>query len=447
MGMALQRLGWLKDITGYHLLVFVGCWLGGIFDGMDSSLYMVTQFDALSDVLGTTDRSVISTAGSHIMATFLMGWVVGGLLFGIVGDRLGRIKAMVGSILLYSLFTGLTGLAHTEWQFALCRFLTGVGIGGELVTITTVIAETWPERSRTFAIGMLITSYQMGVFLAGLLPTVIYSVLSHVSAYPMLAGLAPVSPWRWVFMAGALPALLTVLIRLNLKEPERWTALHHSDSPTHHVTFQEGLQTVWGHLQTCFSPGHRRDLVIGGTVFGSLLIGYWASLAWVPTWIQDLLGPNQLGTEKSVATMIHGLAGTLGCFSAGLLAPMLGRRWTMVLGYGCSFCASAWLVQNSHFTSFIYVQYAVLGFFTSISQAIVYIYLPELFPTIIRATAIGFCLNVGRVVTAVLILFVGPLVALLGGFAPSIFVFSCAYLLAVVAACFARETNHQPLPE
>jgi MFS family permease len=429
----------LSDVKPYHWLVFLGCWVGGIFDGMDSSLYMVVQHDAIADLAHTASRAEISGIGSAIMATFLLGWTIGGITFGWIGDRFGRVTAMVGSILLYALFTGAAGLAHDPVQLAACRFLVGFGIGGELVTIATMLSETWPETSRAWAVGMLITSYQVGVFLAGLIPTSIYHLVGHTA----------MDPWRIVFFIGALPAVLAVLLRLRLDEPEAWREQRATDATMAPIMVfgPSAWRVVWGHFMQLFSPAHFRDLFVGGTAFGGLLIGYWASLAWIPTWIQDLPGVSAHGTEKSIATMYHGVAAVFGCGLAGPLANTIGRRWTIVVGYLGAFGATWWLTQfNGVFTPSVYWQDALLGFFIGLGQAVMYIYLPELFPTRIRATAVGFCLNMGRLVTALAVLFVGTLVTWLGGYAMAIALFSCSYLLAAIAGWLGRETKAQALP-
>ena len=413
--------------------------MGGIFDGLDSSLYMVVQHDAIAELAGTVERSQISSLGSLIMATFLIGWTLGGILFGWIGDRFGRVTAMVGSILLYAIFTGAAGFAQDPLQLALCRFLVGFGIGGELVTIATMLSETWPESSRAWAVGMLITSYQVGVFLAGLIPTWIYTVFDG----------SEISPWRVVFFIGALPAVLAILLRLRLDEPKVWQEQHNvQQQAAQHVAFREnGVYVLLNHFRRLFAPEHRRDLFIGGAAFGGLLIGYWASLAWIPTWIQDLIGPTATGTEKSIATMYHGIAAVVGCSLAGPLANTIGRRWTIMTSYFGALCASLLLTQtNTVFSSTIYWEDALLGFFIGLGQAIMYIYLPELFPTRIRATAVGFCLNIGRVATAIAVLFVGTIVAWLGGYAMAIALFSGSYLLAMVAGFWGRETKRKGLP-
>ena len=355
-----------EGITKYHLLVFAGCWLGGIFDGMDSTLMHVVLPKAIGELIGTDAQAQVSQIGALITALFLVGWTLGGILIGWLGDRLGRVKSMILSILLYTLFTGLSGLAQSWEQLAFCRFITGLGIGGELVSIATFLAEVWPARSRAVAVGILITSYQAGVFIAGSLSYFLHD-------------------WRTVFFVGAVPALLVIFLRTTLKESDKWM-----EAREKHDSSEETVS----HFEELFRPQHRRNVIVGSLAFAGLLIGYWASLSWVPTWIQSLLGADAAGTvERSTAVMYQGVAAVIGCTLSGVLADAIGRRWTLMLAYAGCFLASALLfLTNPHFSEVIYLETALLGLFIGLGQAAMYIYLPELFPTLIRATGTGFCL-------------------------------------------------------
>ncbi|MEB3206137.1 MAG: MFS transporter [Vampirovibrionales bacterium] len=423
-----------SELSRYHLLVFIGCWLGGIFDGMDSTLMAVVLPVAVSHLSGSEDKAIISQIGSWITALFLLGWTLGGILFGWLGDRYGRVKAMAGSILLYSVFTGLAGLAQNWPELAACRFLTGLGIGGELVTIATFLTEVWPARSRAIAIGLLITSYQAGVFLAGGLHYLLHD-------------------WRITFFIGALPALLVVLIRTTLKESDRWLSVMHQPrhpQPETQKTPERGLHLETepsGVFKTLLQPKYRRSLWVGCLLFGALLIGYWASLSWIPTWIQSLLPFESDGShERSLATMSQAIAAIMGCSAAGILSDRFGRKLTLAVGMLGSLVASIWMFGGTTvFSSLIYLQSAALGFFIGLVQATLYIYLPELFPTRARASGTGFCLNAGRILTSAAVLVMAPLVTLLGGYGPAALAFSGVYGLGAITLLFARETRGQAL--
>ncbi|WP_373532166.1 MFS transporter [Vampirovibrio sp.] len=426
---------WLAGISRYHLMVFVGCWLGGIFDGMDSTLMSVAMPTAIAELTGSTAKSVVGPIASYVTSIFLLGWMAGGILFGVIGDKLGRVRSMIFSILLYATFTGLAGLTQSWEQLAVCRFLTGLGIGGELVSISTFLAEVWPARSRAIAIGVLITSYQAGVFIAGSINTVFQD-------------------WRTAFWIGALPALLVIFLRLTLKESDRWMEAKERSLKTKQPP---------SHFQTLFQPSHTKSLIIGSVAFGGLLVGYWASLAWIPLWIQDLLQTSGTGQERGIATMYQGLAAVLGCAMAGFLSDWIGRRGTIIgASLGCLMASALLFLGNTAFTPAVYWQVALLGYFIGVMQSVMYIYLPELFPTLIRASATGFCLNVGRLTTAIAVFYVGDLIRMidqqnlaasifaspkLSDYGVAAFLFALAYLGSVVAAFFGTETQGKPLPE
>lgn len=424
---------WYAGIGRYHLLIFLGCWLGGIFDGMDSTLMSVAGPKAIAELVGTTDKAVVGTVASFVSSLFLLGWMGGGILFGVVGDKLGRVKSMIFSILLYALFTGLAGWAQSWQQLAACRFLTGLGIGGELVSISTFLAEVWPSRSRAIAIGALITSYQAGVFIAGAINTVFQG-------------------WREAFWMGALPALLVIFLRMALKESDRWVEARERQLKSEQPT---------SHFKTLFQPQNAKGLWVGGLAFGGLLIGYWASLSWIPFWIQDLLHGNGAGNERGIATMYQGVAAMLGCSLAGVFSDTIGRKYTnMLSALGCLAASAFLFLSYTTFSPSIYWSVALLGFFIGLNQAVMYIYLPELFPTLVRASATGFCLNMGRLVTAISVFYVGDLIKLvlrlnlgqtlfgnaqLSAYGVAAILFSGSYLFTAIAAAFGDETKNRTL--
>ena len=432
-----EKVHWMAGISRYHWMVFACCWLGGIFDGMDSTLMSVAGPKAIAELIGNSNPLAVGAVASTVGSVFLLGWMLGGVLFGLMGDKLGRVRSMIVSILLYALFTGLAGWAHNWPELAVCRFLTGLGIGGELVSISTFLTEVWPTRSRAVAIGALITSYQAGVLIAGTISAVCHG-------------------WRETFWIGALPAILVVFLRTALKESDRWIEAKER---------QQNQGTVkFSHEKQLFQRCHARSLALGGLAFGGLLIGYWASLSWIPFWIQSLLAGGGQGNERGIATMCQGLAAIAGCLLAGFAVDALGRRWTIALSsVACLLSSLLLFLLKREFSPDIYAYGALLGFFIGLNQAAMYIYLPELFPTLIRASGTGFCLNVGRLATVVSVFFMGdlmkwmahvtpqiPVGSLLAGISPygmAAALFSFAYLLTAAGVLASRETRGQALPE
>lgn len=394
--------------SAYRWLVFCTCWLSGIFAGLNANLFAVFLPQTLTEILGTSDRTLMGQTGAYILSSFLLGWMLGGIAMGILSDRYGRVKAMAFSIGLYTTFTALIALSQTTWHLMFFRFMAGMGIGGTMLSISIFLAETWPSKSRALAIGALITSYQVGVFLSGL-----------------VAQLLP--EWRTAFACGIAPLFLVMIIMRFFHEPAQW------------LNSQQAIGKP-----SSFST--KKNLWIGGITFGSLLIGYWASVFWIPTWIQDLLGATAQGYEKNIATVGHGLGAILGCFCTGFLADRWGRRPVIMLSYGGAFLVS-WLMfaTNMTFSPAIYWQNTLLGFCAGMAQAVMYVYLPELFPTRTRAACMGICLNGGRFVTAIAVLFMGVFVWFFGGYREALCVFASIYVLGLGFAYLGPETKHQEL--
>lgn len=387
----------------------MACWAGGLFDGMDATLMAMTMPQALGELLGGADSAVTSQIAGWISSAFLMGWMLGGLGMGYLGDRIGRVKVMALSVALYALSTGLAGFAPNWQLLLLCRFLTGLGVGGELVAITTYLSEIWPERSRAVVVGALISCYSTGVFLAGALHFWVHD-------------------WRMLFWVGALPALLVVVLRLGLREPERWQAAR-----TETRDARPDWRREW------------RGLLVGGAAYTSLLIGYWGTLAWVPSWVHAL--PGAPLEAPSLVTVWNGMGSIVGCLLAGVLAQALGRRKAIVLGFVGAFGAAFWLFGgHAAFGREVYVATAMLGLCLGLTQAGLSVYLPELFPTVMRGSSVGLCLNLGRLVTAIAVLLVGPLVGVFGGYGPMALAFAAVFWVGVTAVCLGVETRGRTLP-
>jgi MFS family permease len=393
-------------------IVFGLCWLGGIFAGMDANLFSLVLPQAVSELVHSTDRTVISQIGSSFVSLFLCGWMLGGMLFGIFSDRYGRITAMACSVAVYSLFTGIAGIVESPWQMAVCRFLTGLGVGGEMLCISVYLAEVWPTRSRALALGALITSYQVGVLLSG--------VIAQLFA-----------EWRAAFLVCSLPIMLCGIVYRYLSESPVWLA-----SQTNQI---ERVKP------TPFDAANRRNLLIGSLAFGGLLIAYWASLAWIPTWIQDLLNGTSSGHEKNTATILHALCAIVGCMVAGPLVTRFGRLPVIATSFAGALITSALMfLTHTVFSQAIYWEHSALGLFVGLAQATMYIYLPELFATEVRATSVGFCLNCGRMVTAVAVLFMGALVPWFGGYSQAMLTFACFYVAGFIPCLLGKETGHLP---
>ncbi len=255
---------WHRELTRYHWFVLIVAALGWLFDTMDQQLFVLARVPALRELLApaegvTPDQELVNLYGGYATAIFLIGWASGGLFFGMLGDRIGRAKTMMLTILVYSFCTGLSALSRGFWDFAAYRFLTGLGVGGEFAVGVALVAEVMPNGARPFALGLLQALSAVGNVSAAL----INNGLGYVAELPIFG--ITITPWRAMFLIGTLPALLAVVIRRRLKEPERWESVH---SGTAH-------QRLGSYAELFGDQRWRKRAIVGLLLATSGVIGVW----------------------------------------------------------------------------------------------------------------------------------------------------------------------------
>jgi len=416
-----------RGVTRYQWVVLGVAWLGWVFDAMDATIYALVLHPALKDLLAMRSGSVptqdeIVRYGGIIFAVFLVGWAVGGIVFGIVADRFGRTRALTVTILIYALFTGLAGLSQTWWQLALYRFLTALGIGGEWAAGAALVAEVWPEEKRARAAGWLQSAWAAG-FLAA----------AGVTLAMRGQG------WRWTFVVGVAPALVAVLVRLKLREPERW------------VRASKSGESKVSRLRELFSPSLLRGTLVGSGLAFVAVFGLWGATNWTPTLVRALPEMRSLDAETitirvSVATMLLNAGALAGYLMFGPIAERFGRRpaFGFMCGGSLVMLPVAFLLPRTY--SEVLWLLPVLGFFNNGIFSGFPIYLPELFPTALRATGAGFCFNAGRFLAALGPFATGSLVSVLGGFERAASSVAVIYLAGLVILVWAPETRGRELP-
>ncbi len=353
----------------------IAAWLGWMFDGLDMHLYTLVALPLVAHLLGnlpTTDPAVRETS-AWIQAAFLAGWACGGAVFGIIGDRLGRSRTLVLTILTYALFTGLGYFAQTWWQLAGFRFLAALGIGGEWAVGAALLAESWPTRMRPWLAAILQSAVNVGIMLATL-------------AGYLLAGFPP----ETVFLVGLLPAVITLWIRRAVPETEAWSeAQAHTPAPR--------LADLWG-------PGLRRITATTLLVCGLLLTAHWAFMFWYVQHLRSLAEAVGVSVAErsrlaSLALLVVMVASIVGNFTAAGLARHFGWR-RAVATLAVMYAGLVWwgfgiprpLEQVWPFLAAIGVCQGLFALFT--------MYLPPLFPTLLRTTGAGLCYNAGRLAAA-----------------------------------------------
>jgi SHS family sialic acid transporter-like MFS transporter len=397
--------------------VLLVAWLGWMFDGMEMGLYSVLASPALKELLGTQDPKIVGYSVGVMFALFLLGASVGGFVFGRLGDKIGRVKTMIITVLIYAVFAGLSALSQNTWQFGTCRFLGAMGLGGEWGLGVALVMETWPNAKRPVLAGLLGSAANVG-----------FLVSSSVALWFGYLG------WRWIFCIGMVPALLSLVIRLAVKEPERWV--------------QAKASGERADLRQLLEPG-----LFGRTVMACLLssvaiIGTWGVFQWIPTWVDDLVG-GKVVPQRAIAAVWMAFGQIIGAFIGGPLAEWMGRRLSYALFCVTSLASVVVLYGTIHsFGPALLGLAMIAGICTTTFFGWLPLYLPELFPTRIRATGEGITFNFGRIIAAAGVLFgMGQLVSVFGGYAKAATVVSMIYVVGLVLIWFAPETRNSKLPD
>ncbi|MGQ0810323.1 MAG: MFS transporter [Nitrospiraceae bacterium] len=424
---------WRKGITSYQWLVLFVAWLGWVFDAMDATMYAIVLHPALEDLLrasgqgGHVSSEQIGWYGGIIFSIFLIGWAIGGIVFGIIADYFGRTKTLIATILIYALFTGLAALAQDWWHLAMYRFLTALGIGGEWAAGAAIVAETWPESKRAKAAGILQSAWAVGFFLAALFNLILKDY-----------------GWRVLFLVGVLPAFVALMVRWWVREPERWLRAQKQN--------REPGQTRVVHLGEIFRGKLRRATWVGSALAFVAVFGLWGSTNWAPTLVRtmpDLQGHGAatLAQDVSYAIMALNAGALFGYLGFGPLADRFGRR--AVFAFMCAgsliMLPVTYLLPQTY--AGLLALLPILGFFNNGIFSGFPIYLPELYPTRLRATGAGFCFNAGRVLASASPFITGLLVTTLGTFGKAASTVALIYLVGLLVLPFAPETKGKPLPD
>lgn len=490
---------WYRELNRYHWFVMVVAALGWLFDCFDQQLFVMARPAAMRDLIGSelseSDLALhdfdtwVRVYSGYVTSIFLLGWGAGGLIFGVLGDRIGRAKTMLITIILYSAFTGLSSISRGFWDFAGYRFLTGLGVGGEFAVGVALVAEVMPHRARPYTLTLL----QMLSAIGNMAAAGINMSMGILEAEGLVN-----SPWRKMFLIGALPALLAVVIRWRLKEPERWVKMSHDDA----ISKQLGsYRELFRH------PVWRKHAFIGLTLAFSGVVGLWAVGFFAPDLTGQVMRPEiinrvfneqiaeaeQQGDSEAVAElqelrtirstkdakvpaeltpvsekigkMITGrqafwvgatsifiqIGAFFGMFGFGWVAQHIGRRPTFAIALLAAFFSTIFVFWFLTDFSQLYWMMPIMGFCQLSLFAGYAIYFPELFPTHLRSTGTSFCYNVGRFVAATGPLIQGELNKLFAHTPDPLRyagVTMCAvFLVGLVVLPFAPETRGKPLPE
>jgi MFS family permease len=395
--------------------LFILSFISTVLGGTVSTLMSVYLPVAVRDIIGNVTAERLNNISAYINAVFILGWAFGGFTWGVISDSAGRKKALLLATACYGIATVLTArMVHWE-AIVLCRFISGFGVGGVLVTSFTFMSEVWPQRSKAIFIGILSIAIPVGIFSAGLINYI-------------------VADWRQGFFIGFVPIAIPLAGIWLLQESEVWKTCRRERAGENNQ------------MQTLFAPALRANLLMGSITFGTMLIGLWAIFLWLPTWVQSLITAGDAQKERGLSMMLLGIGGLSGGFVSGWFANALGLRKAMICCFAaCSLLSFVLFKTNAFFSPVIYAEIGLLALFFGASQGVLSAFIPQLFPTSIRASATGFCFNIGRLFTAAAVLSVGVLVTTLGGYGNALFIFSLVFVLGLFVMLIMKPNT--PTPE
>jgi MFS family permease len=420
-------------LTRNQIRGFWASWGGWTLDGMDSVIYALVLVPSLRELLPRSGiaatKGNIGYYGGLLFALFLIGWGLA-FLWGPIGDKFGRVRTLMLTVLCYSAFTLLSAVATSVWQLAILRLLAGIGIGGEWAMGGTFVAEEWPENRRIAGAGYMHTGYYFGFLLAALAN---YSIGSHFG-------------WRAMFAFGGLPALLLAYIRYGVTEPSRWLQ---KEKAVHAWTW-------WRPLAALFNPTLRRRTILNSLFMLVSISGLWAGTVYVPAAVTALaearsrVGP-QAAQMASYATMLVAVATILGCLAMPKLAERLGRRGALAFYFALMLVFIVVTFGKVYYLGASALPWFFLClFFLGVGGANFSVYtlwLPEQYPTECRASAFAFSTSFARFAGAGITFLVGAGVRHYGSIGTPVALTGIAFAIGLLLTPLGEETKGNPLPQ
>jgi MFS family permease len=438
---------WWRSFTREHWFVFIVASLAWLFDCMDQQFFNLARDAAMEALTGKANAAV--NAG-YSMSIFLVGWAIGGLLFGALGDQYGRARILSVCVLLYSVFTGLSAFSTGLWDFCFYRFLTGMGVGGVFGLSVALVADSVPDHTRAPALGLLQSLSTWGNIAAGLIGMGI-GLLAARHLLPF--GL---SAWQSMFLVGAIPAFLCVFIIGRLKEPKKWVDAK-ADGARRGIKFGS-----YGSLLS--HPKWSKHAWLGLVMCSAGIVGLWGIGNFHPRIVRSIidaqlaasnLSADAIGSEKaywaSVGLLLQNIGGFIGMMTMAKVAQVKGRKIAFGLAILCSFFSTLLVFMKLRTIGDIYWMIPLMGFGQLSVFAVYAIYLPELFPTSLRSTGTSFCYNFGRLIAASAPFTISQITKRIGndieGFRTAGVYVSFVLLLGLLVLPFLPETKDRPLPE
>jgi MFS family permease len=438
---AAGKMPWYRSLTGNQKKALLATNLGWLFDGYETYALLLTVGPAIHSLLDPAQYPQIPAYIGTVVAITLLGWGIGGFCGGILADYIGRKRTMIYAILAYSIMTGLTALSFNWISFAILRFLVGIAIGSEWATGSSMMAELWPENARGKGAGLMQCGLGLGFFLASFV-------------WLFMSALGP-DAWRYMFVLGILPALLTVWIRTSIDESQVWQEVDAKRrdanarkqsgatlTPADQALVRFTVTDLFAEAET------RRRTIIVFLMSLTTTLAWWGISSWVPPYIASVAVKNGLPGAQwaSYAGMAYNFGAILGYASLGFLADRFGRKPVTMFYFAAAFLMTPVLFLWTSDLTLLLVAAAVNAFFTLGQYSWMAVWLPELFPTRSRATGLAFTFNAPRFIAFLGPLFAGMLIVQFGGFSHAAMTIACIYVLGFCAVPFLPETKGKPLP-
>ena len=442
---------WWRQLNRYHWLVLAIASMTWLFDCMDQRFFNIVREPAMRSLLygqavnapdapalTAEQKTKVQFYGRVATAMVMLGWAVGGFFFGLMGDRIGRVKTMIVTISIYAGFTGLSAFSVSWLDFIAYRFIMGLGVGGLFGAAVSLVAEVTPAAARPHALGLLQALSALGNVIGS-------AICIYLKPQAVLLG---IENWRWIFVVGVLPAVLVIVVQRSLKEPESWRLARTKAS--------EDLHKQMGAWRDLFSSRLRRNTLVGLTLAVAGVIGLWGVAFFSPELIRDGLKELPKATQDSYVgkgLMLQDVGAFFGVYVFTMIAARLGRKPAFGICFLCAFAATAYIFHFLRQVNQVFWMPPILGFWTLSVFGGYAIYFPELYPTRLRSSGVGFCYNVGRIITALAIFGSAYLVQTLqkSGVAEPFRVASILiagiYFIGIVVLLWAPETKGRPLPE
>jgi len=415
--------------------------LGWMFDGYETFALILTVGAALRQLLDPSLHPQIPAYAGIVIALTLLGWGIGGLLGGILADYIGRRRTMIFAILAYSLMTGLSAFAWDWLSFALLRFLVGIAIGSEWVTGASITAEFWPDHARGKGAGLMQCGLGIGFFLASFI-------------WLFVGALGP-DAWRIMFLIGVLPALFVLWLRTGISESQPWQrtdaqrrAAREKSQGGAALQAQERALVRFTVVDLFVEPESRRRTILVFLCSLTTTLAWWGISTWVPPYVGSVAAKAGLPGQQwaSYAALSYNFAAIIGYASFGFIADRFGRKPVTMLFFAMALVLTPVLFLWTQDLRLLLVIAAINGYFSLGQYSWMPVWLPELFPTRIRATAMAFAFNAPRFIAFLGPLTAGQLIVAFGGYGPAATAIAAIYVLGFAAASLLPETRGRPLP-